>query len=115
MTEKVVRGSGNIFANIGDPEPERTLARAQIMSRIADIIEQRGLTQAQAAKILGIPQPRVSNLMSEKLSMFSLDHLFQLLNALDRDIEIVIKPRRRNSKQPRIRVVSKQARRRVPA
>ncbi len=91
--EKIYRGSGNVFADIGLPHPERIMARSQIMARITEIIKDRGLTQKQAAKILDIPQSKVSCLMNGKLSMFSLDHLFELLNALDRNVEIIIKPK----------------------
>ena len=96
--EKVHRGSGNIFADIGVAHPERVLARAQIMFRIAAIIQERGLTQKQASARLGLPQSKVSCLMNGKLSMFSLDHLFELLNALDRDVEIIIKPKTKMEK-----------------
>ena len=68
------------------------------MSRIADIIHERGLTQKRASVLLGIPQSKVSCLMNGKLSMFSLDHLFELLNALDRDVEIIIKTKTRQEK-----------------
>ena len=94
---KVHRGSGDVFADIGVAHPERVLARAQVMARIADMIRERGLTQQQAAVLLSIPQSKVSCLMNGKLSMFSLDHLFELLNALDRDVEI-IKPKTKMEK-----------------
>ncbi len=90
---KVHRGSGNVFADIGVAHPERVLARAQVMSRISEIIKGRGFTQQEAGKLLDLPQSKVSCLMSGKLSMFSLEHLFELLNALDRDVEIIIRPR----------------------
>ena len=95
MSEKetIQRGSGNVFADVGVAHPERVLARAQVMARIADILTERGLTQQRAAALLGISQSKVSCLMHGKLSMFSLDHLFELLNALDRDVEIIIKPK----------------------
>jgi len=96
--EKVQRGSGNVFADIGVAHPERVMARAQIMSRIAEILKERGLTQHEAAKLLGLPQSKVSCLMNGKLSMFSLDRLFELLNALDRDVEIIIKPKTKREK-----------------
>ncbi|MBF0503891.1 MAG: XRE family transcriptional regulator [Candidatus Omnitrophica bacterium] len=96
--EKVYRGSGNVFADIGLPHPERVLVRSQIMIRIKEIIMDKGLTQKQAAELLGIPQSKVSCLMNGKLSMFSLDHLFELLNALDRDVEIIIKPKIKEEK-----------------
>ncbi len=93
MREKVHRGSGNVFADIGVSNPERVLARARIMSWITTILRERRLTQQQASKILGIPQSKVSCLMNGKLKMFSLDHLFELLNALDSDVEIIIRPK----------------------
>ena len=92
-THKIYRSKGNVFADLGLPHPERILARSQIMSRITQLIRERRLTQNQASKLLGIPQSKVSCLMNGKLSMFSLDHLFELLNALDRDVEIIIKPK----------------------
>ena len=98
IKEKIHRGSGNIFADIDVAYPQRTLARAQIMSRIAEIIKERGLTQTKASELLGIPQSKVSCLVNGKLSMFSLDHLLVLLNKLDRDVDIIIKPKTREEK-----------------
>ena len=95
---KIHRGSGNVFADLGLANPERVLARAQIMSRIAEIIKERGLTQKEAAKLLGLPQSKVSCLMNGKLSMFSMDYLFELLNALGRNVEIIIKPKTKREK-----------------
>ena len=91
--EEIYRGSGNVFADIGIRNPERVMARSRIMSRITDLIRQRGITQQQAAKLLGIPQSKVSCLMNGKLSLFSLDHLFELLNKLDSDVQILIRPK----------------------
>ena len=96
--EKVHKGSGNVFEDIGLPHSERVMARAQIMFRIAEIIKERGLTQKETSELLWIPQSKVSCLMNGKLSMFSLDHLFELLNALDRDVEIIIKPKTKRAK-----------------
>jgi len=96
--EKVHRGSGNIFADIEVAYPERTLARAQIMSRIAEIIKKLNLTQKKASELLDIPQSKVSCLVNGKLSMFSLDHLLMLLNKLGRDVEIIIKPKLKEEK-----------------
>jgi len=96
--EKIHRGSANIFADIGVAHPERVMARAEIMLRISEIIKERGLTQKQASELLGIPQSKVSCLMNGKLSMFSLDHLFELLNALDRDVEIIIRRKTKEEK-----------------
>ncbi len=95
---KVHRGSGNIFADIGTVYPERTLARAQIMFRTAEIIKKLNLTQKEASDLLDIPQSKVSCLINGKLSMFSLDHLLMLLNKLGRDVEIIIKPKLKEEK-----------------
>ena len=103
--EKVQRGSGNVFADIGVAHPERVLARAQVMSRISEIIRERGLTQKQAGDLLNLPQSKISCLMSGKLSIFSLEHLFELLNALDRDVEIIIKPKTKEEKFATTRVL----------
>ena len=97
IKERIHRSTDNIFTDIGVHNPERVMARAQVMSRITRIIEERGLTQKVAAELLGIPQSKVSCLMNGKLSMFSLDHLFGLLNALDRDVEIIIRPKHGHS------------------
>jgi predicted XRE-type DNA-binding protein len=96
--KKIQRGNANIFVDVGVSHPERTYARAQIMFLISDIIRKQGLTQKKAAEILGIPQPKVSCLMNGKLSNFSMDHLFELLNALDNDVEIIIKPKTKEEK-----------------
>lgn len=96
--EVIHRGSDNIFADIGVTHPERVQARAQIMFLVAEIIRKRGLTQRGAANILGIPQSKVSCLMNGKLSNFSMDHLFELLNALDNDVEIIVKPKTKEEK-----------------
>jgi predicted XRE-type DNA-binding protein len=94
----IYRGSNNIFADIGVAHPERILVRAKIMFYIAEIIRKRGLTQKRAAEILGIPQSKVSCLVNGKLSSFSTDHLFELLNTLDTDVEVIVKPKTKYEK-----------------
>ena len=96
--EKMHRGSGNVFADIGVAHPERVLARAQVMSRITELIRERDLTQKAAGELLNLPQSKVSCLMSGKLRLFSLEHLFEMLNALDRDVEIIIRPKTKQEK-----------------
>ena len=96
--EKIYRGSGNVFEDIAAHQPERLLARAQIMFRLSEIIKQRNLIQEEASKLLHIPQSKISCLMNGKLSMFSLDHLFELLNALGRDVDIIIKEKHKEEK-----------------
>ena len=91
IKNRIQRGSGNVFTDIGVAYPQKTLARAQIMSRIAEIIKEQRFTQKEASELLGIPQSKVSCLVNGKLSMFSLDHLLVLLNKLGRDVDIIMK------------------------
>ncbi len=90
----VEESSGNVFADLGLENPEELLAKAQLVQRIADIIAERKLTQARAATLLGVNQPKVSALLRGKLEGFSTDRLFRFLNALGRDVEIIIRPAR---------------------
>jgi|SRR5690348_10436089 len=91
--DHVEESSGNVFADLGLRNPDELLTKAKLMSAINRIIEDRGLTQAQAAELLGVDQPKVSALLSGRMSGFSVVRLFRFLNRLDRDVEIVIRPR----------------------
>ncbi len=106
MTEntRVEEGSGNIFADLGLPDAEELLSKAALVLRIGEIIRGRNMTQAQAAQILGASQPVVSNLLNGRISGFSLERLVRFLNALDRDVEIVVKPRSRSRGRAGVRV-----------
>jgi predicted XRE-type DNA-binding protein len=77
------------------PCPEELLAKAKLVQRICDIIAERKLTQAKAAAVLGIDRPQVSALIRGRLDDFPIDRLFRFLNALGRDVEIIIRPARR--------------------
>ena len=101
----VTSGSGNVFADIGLPEPEEELTKAQLASCIRQIIKQRRLTQIAAGAIMGIDQPKVSSLLNGRLANFSSDRLMRLLTALGQDVEITIKTKPRNRAHGRIRVV----------
>jgi predicted XRE-type DNA-binding protein len=90
----VIFGSGNVYADLRYDHPEEQLAKAEIVARIARIIEERALTQAQAAEIMGIAQPNISELLRGRFRGYSLDRLFRLLVALDDDVSIVIGPKR---------------------
>ena len=97
--------SGNVFADIGLPNPEEHLAKAEITFQICQIIRARKLTQVQAAKLLGIKQPNVSALMQGHLDGFSAERLFRFLNKLDKSVEIIIRDKPRKAKQAGVRVV----------
>ncbi len=103
---EVTESTGNVFADIGVPEPEEALAKADLAIRICDIIAERGLTQRQAAKVLRIDQPKVSALVHGRLEGFSLSRLFRFLNALDRDVEIVIRPKSGDEEKASTRIVA---------
>ena len=104
--EAVRRGGKNIFEDLKLPDAEELNAKAQIAYRICDLLRKRKLTQKEAAKLLGTDQPRVSALLHGRLEGFSSDRLFRFLNALDQDIEIVIRrARKKSSHTPGIRVL----------
>jgi predicted XRE-type DNA-binding protein len=90
--ERVTRSSGNVFADLGLPDADEALAKADLARQIARIIERRDWTQAQAAQVLGLDQPRVSNLVRGRLEGFSTDRLLRFLNLLGQDIEIAVRP-----------------------
>src|SRR5436309_2711960 len=79
---RIDRGSGNVFADLGLPNPDLALAKADIVQRIRNLIEARGLTQAKAAELLGLDQPKVSALARGRVEGYTLDRLFRFLNAL---------------------------------
>ncbi len=88
------KGSSNVFADIGLPNPDQALAKAELARQIGRLLSARGLTQAQAADLLGLDQPKVSALLRGLHGGFSTERLFRLLTALGRDVQIVIKPAR---------------------
>jgi predicted XRE-type DNA-binding protein len=87
-----VEGSDNVFADLGIPEPEEAMAKAKIAMKIHKIIKAKKLTQAQAAKILKITQPKVSLLLRGYFTDFSLERLLRFLNDLGQDVYISIVP-----------------------
>ena len=99
--------SGNVFEDLGVPGSPEALVKAELAAKIGELISERGLTQVEAAKLLCVDQPSVSDLLRGRLRGFSTDRLFRFLNALGRDVEIVISPRRRSSSKPFIRVVGR--------
>ena len=90
--EAVTTSSGNVFADLDIPRPELALAKADLAHRLCDAISARRLTQSEAGKVLRLTPPKVSDLMRGKLAGFSLDRLIVLLNRLDLDVEIAVRP-----------------------
>jgi len=105
--------SGNVFADMGLPNAEELLAKADLAIQISRIIEERELTQAEAAELLAIDQPKVSALVRGRMEGFSIERLTRFLNALGQDVEIVVRPKPRSERQGRTHVTSR--RRSAPA
>ena len=97
--------STNVFADLGFSDPEEALAKAELARRISEIIRRRGLSQAAAAHILGIDQPKISYLLRGRLSGFSIERLFKFLNALGRDVEIVVRQKPRSRERATVTVI----------
>lgn len=89
-----VESSGNVFADLGLADAEERLAKAELAQKIGEILRKRGMTQGQAAVILGIDQPKVSALLCGRLARFSIDKLMQFALLLGQDVSITIRPRR---------------------
>lgn len=102
----VEESSGNVFADIGLAHAEERLAKADLAVRIGAALRARGLTQARAARVLHIDQPKISRLLRGQLSGFSTERLMHFLLLLGRDVEIVVKPGSRARRHGRLRVVA---------
>jgi predicted XRE-type DNA-binding protein len=92
---QAIKDSGNVFADLGLPNPEQELLKARLTLQIYKIAKARGLTQAQAGKILGIKQPHVSALKRNRARNFPVGRLMEFLTALGQDVEITVKPTRK--------------------
>lgn len=89
------RSSGNVFADLRLPHPEQELLEAKLTLQIYRLIRKRGLTQVEAGKILGIKQPHVSARMRNRAGVFSVERLMDFLTALGQDVEITVRPTRK--------------------
>jgi len=89
-TKDFETSSGNVFADIGLPNPEEMLLKAKLTIQINDIIEERGLNQTEAAKMLKTDQAKISALSRGQLSGFSIGRLFKFLNLLGQSIDITV-------------------------
>lgn len=104
MTEEigVQASSGNVFADLSLDNADELLVKAELARRISSIITTQQMTQIEAAEALGIDQPKISALINGKLAGFSTTRLFRFLNALGRDVEIVVKPKSHAQAQTRV-------------
>jgi predicted XRE-type DNA-binding protein len=102
----ITRGSANVFEDLGYPDASERQAKLRLAYALNQVIEARNLSQAQAANLLRVTQPKVSALRNYKLAGFSVERLMNLLTALDQDVEIVIRHKPRSRKTGRISVVA---------
>jgi predicted XRE-type DNA-binding protein len=99
---KVHEGSGNVFADLGLPNAEERLLKANIVAELHRLIKQRELTQVKAAKLIGIHQPDLSLLLRGDFDDYSAGRLMKMLTVFEQDIEIVMKPHRKAGEPGRI-------------
>lgn len=98
----MTKSSGNVFADLGfsADEAQNLLLRSQAMSALANWYEASGLTQAQAAKVLGVTQPRLNQVLKGKINEFSLDALVNMASRAEMRVGLMIKP------APRVKAVA---------
>lgn len=95
ISPRVTASNGNVFADLGLPNPEQELLKAQLTLQIYAILKDSGMTQVELAKILGVQQPQVSLLMRNRAGNFSVGRLMEFLTALRQDVEITVRPTRK--------------------
>lgn len=106
-TPKHTVSSGNVFADLELPNAEELQAKAALANQIASIVTHRHLTQVETAGILGTRQPKVSELLTGRLDGFSIERLIRYLNALDRDVQIIVTPKPRSRARATVKVSAK--------
>jgi predicted XRE-type DNA-binding protein len=83
-------GSGNVFADLGLPNPEEELLKAKLVSKISDVIDKRELTQVQAGEVMGLPQSKVSELCNGRTETYSVERLYRFLTRLGVGVSVVL-------------------------
>ena len=104
--EAVIRGSGDVFADLGYADAEERQTKLRLAYAINEIVATKRLSQGEAATRLGVGQPKVSALANYKLDGFSVERLMIFLTALDRDVEITIKKKPRSRGAGRVSVIA---------
>ena len=96
--------SGNVFADIGLPNPEEHRLKAQLVVKIDSLLRERSLKQVAAAKLFGVTQPDISKMLRGDFRQFSLERLMRFLVALGQDVEIAVRPRQGPGAEARLHV-----------
>jgi predicted XRE-type DNA-binding protein len=102
--KRVTLSSGNVFADLGFENPEQMILKAELVREISAAIKEKGLNAHQAGEVLGLEAQKVTDLVKGRFSEYSIERLFQYMNALDRDLEIVVKPRASSGEKSGVRV-----------
>jgi predicted XRE-type DNA-binding protein len=92
---RITESSGNVFADMGLANSEQELIKAQLTLQIYSLLKNSGLTQVAIGKILGVQQPQVSLLLRNRSGNFSVGRLMEFLTALRQDVEIIVRPTRK--------------------
>ena len=97
-------GSGNVFADIGLPNPGEHLVKAKLVLKIDALMRERRLKQVEAARLFGVKQPDISKMLRGDFRQFSVERLLRFLVALGQDVEIVVKPHQGKGAAPALHV-----------
>jgi predicted XRE-type DNA-binding protein len=103
---EIEEGSTNVYADLGRPDADEMLVKAQLAAKIGDAIKRRRLTQVEAAELIGMPQPKLSGLLRGQFRGISEAKMLNCLTRLGRDVKIVVGPARRRSGVGHIEVLS---------
>ena len=106
MKTEIVEGSGNVFADLALPDSDEMLLKANLVARLRSLIDERKLTQTEAAKIGGMGQADLSKLLRGSLRGYSVERLMKMLTAFDQDVEITVRPRSKAGNAGRITLVA---------
>jgi predicted XRE-type DNA-binding protein len=101
---EVEAGSGNVFADLGYADAKERSLKVELAMEVNRILEQRALGQERVARLLGVRQPHVSDLVRYRLNRFSVERLMDFLTRLDREVEIRIAPRRPGRRRSAVQV-----------
>lgn len=103
---RITLSSGNVFKDLGFENPEEMILKAQLVREISSAIKEKGLTLQQTSEVLDLNIQRVSDLLKGRFRDHPIEHLFKYMNALDRDLEIIVKPRPGEKVGVRVTVLS---------
>lgn len=102
---KIEKGSMNVYTDLGIADADEMLVKAQLASKIAEIIKLRKLTQTQASSLLGMTQPKLSNMLRGRFRGISEAKMLECMTLLGRDVQIVVKPVSRSRKTGHVSVL----------